>query len=289
MERKSIGAFMSSLRKAKGLTQKQLAQLLNVSDKAISRWERDEAQPDLSQIPVMAEIFGVTSDELLRGCRMDRPISQNHGPKTIQCSYNTKSLISVFGAGAGIISALVFAYGLERENRMLGYIFCGFFCLAAGTFQTVSAIHVLQTTEQIETRDKAISTTINIYIMLVSVIAGMTAVMNRHVGLTEIIYWAPGIAMPLSCILIRVKWFVIEPLMASIGKCFQTYQRNSALAELRKETLSWELFFFGILLYFTLASAYSSPDLGTFIGIILLIIELPVSSLIYHLRKSKLK
>lgn len=63
MERISIGTFIASLRKEKGMTQKQLAQLLHVSDKAISRWERDEAQPDLLQISIMTEIFGVTADD----------------------------------------------------------------------------------------------------------------------------------------------------------------------------------------------------------------------------------
>ena len=46
-----------------------MAEKLNVSDKTISRWERDEGAPDLSMIPVIAEIFDVTCDELLRGER----------------------------------------------------------------------------------------------------------------------------------------------------------------------------------------------------------------------------
>ena len=69
MERKSIGSFIAVLRKAKGLTQRELADKLGISDKAVSRWERDETAPDLSLIPVIAEIFDVTSDELLRGER----------------------------------------------------------------------------------------------------------------------------------------------------------------------------------------------------------------------------
>ena len=72
MARKSIGEFISALRKANGMTQKQLAEKLNVSDKAVSRWERDESAPDLSLIPVIAEIFGVTSDEILRGERKNQ-------------------------------------------------------------------------------------------------------------------------------------------------------------------------------------------------------------------------
>lgn len=69
MEKKTIGSFIATLRKANGLTQKELSEKLNVSDKSISRWERDETAPDLTLIPVIAEIFDVTSDELLTGER----------------------------------------------------------------------------------------------------------------------------------------------------------------------------------------------------------------------------
>ncbi len=64
---KTIGKFICELRKAKGMTQKDLAELLNVSDKTISRWERDETVPDLALLPVMAEIFDVSMDELILG------------------------------------------------------------------------------------------------------------------------------------------------------------------------------------------------------------------------------
>ena len=69
MEQKTIGKFITALRKANGMTQKDLAERLSVSDKTVSRWERDEGTPDLYMIPVIAEIFGVTCDELLRGER----------------------------------------------------------------------------------------------------------------------------------------------------------------------------------------------------------------------------
>ena len=69
MEKSSMGSFIAVLRKARGMTQRQLAERLNVSDKTVSRWERDEGSPDLSLIPVLAEIFEVSCDELLRGQR----------------------------------------------------------------------------------------------------------------------------------------------------------------------------------------------------------------------------
>lgn len=67
MEKKTIGKFIAVLRKANGMTQKDLGDRLFVSDKTVSRWERDECAPELSLIPAIAEIFGITTDELLRG------------------------------------------------------------------------------------------------------------------------------------------------------------------------------------------------------------------------------
>ena len=66
MDRK-IGAFLLELRKEKGMTQKEVAELLHVSDKTVSRWERNEGVPDLFLVPELAALYGVTSDELLLG------------------------------------------------------------------------------------------------------------------------------------------------------------------------------------------------------------------------------
>lgn len=69
MNNRSMGAFLAELRKEKGITQRELAEILNVSDKTISHWERDENSPDLSMIPLLAEFFGVSCDELIKGKR----------------------------------------------------------------------------------------------------------------------------------------------------------------------------------------------------------------------------
>ncbi len=66
MKQETMGKFIAELRRASGMTQKELAEKLNVSDKAVSRWERDESAPDLSLIPTLADLLGVTCDELLR-------------------------------------------------------------------------------------------------------------------------------------------------------------------------------------------------------------------------------
>lgn len=67
MEKKTLGSFIALLRKSRGMTQRELAEKLGVSDKTISHWERDESSPDINLIPIIAEIFDVTCDELLKG------------------------------------------------------------------------------------------------------------------------------------------------------------------------------------------------------------------------------
>lgn len=58
--------MISSLRKEKGMTQLQLAEIMGVTDKAVSKWERDLSAPDVNSIPKLAETFGVTVDELMQ-------------------------------------------------------------------------------------------------------------------------------------------------------------------------------------------------------------------------------
>ena len=65
MLNKSIGEMISSLRKEKGMTQNDLAEKMNVTDKAVSKWERNLSCPDVNSIPKLAEVLGVSVDELL--------------------------------------------------------------------------------------------------------------------------------------------------------------------------------------------------------------------------------
>ena len=62
---KSIGETIATLRKEKGMTQSQLAEKMNVTDKAVSKWERDLSCPDINTISKLAEVLGVSVEELL--------------------------------------------------------------------------------------------------------------------------------------------------------------------------------------------------------------------------------
>lgn len=67
MDHYVTGPAIKSLREAKKLTQKQLAQLLRVSDKTISKWETQKGLPDISLLEPLAQTLGVSVAELLRG------------------------------------------------------------------------------------------------------------------------------------------------------------------------------------------------------------------------------
>lgn len=72
MEKKTMGSFLAALRKAKGMTQQEVADRLNVSNKTISKWERDEGCPEIMMLPLIADLYSVTVDEILRGERITK-------------------------------------------------------------------------------------------------------------------------------------------------------------------------------------------------------------------------
>ena len=66
---RSIGEFLAALRKAHGYTQKEVAERLDVSNRTVSSWECNTALPDILLLPAIAELYGVTADEILAGER----------------------------------------------------------------------------------------------------------------------------------------------------------------------------------------------------------------------------
>ena len=63
----TLGKRIAALRKQKELKQDDIAQLLEVSPQAVSKWENDQTCPDIGLLPKLAQILGVTTDELLSG------------------------------------------------------------------------------------------------------------------------------------------------------------------------------------------------------------------------------
>lgn len=150
MEKKTIGTFLAALRKASGMTQKQLAEKLNVSDKAVSRWERDECAPDLTLIPVLAEIYGVTADEILRGQRRDPEAPERDTDKAKATKqrhrllsatwlrFKVQSIIAIAISIIGLIAASVCNFDLYQGH--IGFMAGCVFFLAAGVCQVIFLI-----------------------------------------------------------------------------------------------------------------------------------------------------
>lgn len=72
MVKNSMGNRISDLRKEKSLTQAQLAEQMGVTDKAVSKWERDVSCPDIGSIGKLAEVLGVSVETLMQG---GKPVS----------------------------------------------------------------------------------------------------------------------------------------------------------------------------------------------------------------------
>lgn len=210
MEKKTIGQFIAALRKANGMTQKELAEQLSVSDKSVSRWERDESAPDLSLIPVIAEIFGVTSDEILRGERVAREEttatkSSEKGKKQIAMlldktrnKFQMYCLVSGGIAGIGLISSMICNFGILEA--MIGFFVGAIFYLIAIVVLGIALLHSMQAI-QMEEADEA-----------------QVVACKKH-----IIRWCYGTALTIIAVFILTLPFVTDVHGAYVGLNFDAW------------------------------------------------------------------
>lgn len=170
MEKRTIGKFISVLRRANGMTQRELGEKLFVSDKTVSRWERDECTPELSLIPVIAEIFGITTDELLRGernssdglddaerverqkAKSDRQFRFMLNKK--QRNYKNLTLISIGLTLLGVIIAAIINLGFSKG--LIAFCVAVAFCIASEICQICFAINARIMTDETDTYEEKI-------------------------------------------------------------------------------------------------------------------------------------
>lgn len=120
MEKKSMGSFMAALRKANGLTQQQVADMLNVSNKTVSKWECNDGYPEISMLPVIAELYGVSVDELLRGERLSKVI--NEEKTDVKSAERIKFLIE--NAIVKFTNSAIVSMVLSSVALIMAYIIC---------------------------------------------------------------------------------------------------------------------------------------------------------------------
>lgn len=144
MDAKVTGCFIAQLRKELGLTQKELAEKLEVTDKAISRWETGKGLPDTSLLKPLAEIFGVSVGELLSGKRMDDSQIKSQADHII-------------------LESLSYEESQERWKQILRYVFLGILVALGGFF------FALVVARFATSKDAAVSLGIGMYLCIVTV------------------------------------------------------------------------------------------------------------------------
>lgn len=137
MNLQKTGQLIAALRRERGLTQKELAQLLGVTDKAVSRWETAKGFPDVSILPGLSEVLGISVTELVAGERIApddlerRSDSVVLGALTYTKSVSRKlvaSLLCLVGLGL-LLSPLFTAFG--RASLTMSLLGVGLMVAAA--------------------------------------------------------------------------------------------------------------------------------------------------------------
>ena len=150
MENNRMGEFLAALRKSKGYTQQEVADTLGVSNKTVSSWETGASCPDISMLPVLAELYGVTCDELIRGKRLssEEELSPAGRKKAMEHllqrqKTNLFTICWIAGGLAGIALLLTSLIGFAALESPIGF-FVGLIFQAASIITAVICIRRLR-------------------------------------------------------------------------------------------------------------------------------------------------
>lgn len=112
MHAENIGALIAQIRKEKGLTQKDLAEKLHISDKTVSKWETGRGAPDISSLEALSETLGISVSELLAGKRLPPKQALEQSDKVlVKTMRRFRKIWLIFllaGIGLLVISTAVF-------------------------------------------------------------------------------------------------------------------------------------------------------------------------------------
>lgn len=134
MTRQTIGAFLATQRKAHGYTQEEVADKLGISNRTLSKWETDRSSPDILYLPALADLYGVTVDEILRGERAKReeqPLSPEEQAKKEEQAQRAKRALQK-RALASFSARTYIAYGVAAGGMLLLAIAALLFTLPDG-------------------------------------------------------------------------------------------------------------------------------------------------------------
>ena len=127
MNQKSLGVMIAELRKKQGMTQLDLAKEMGVTDKAVSKWERDLSCPDINSFPHLAEILNTSVDELLQV--KSSPVKESKPVSKIMDTV-FKGVAAAMGIAVTVLSIL----GQLEVRPALIMLGIGLACLAINSF-----------------------------------------------------------------------------------------------------------------------------------------------------------
>ena len=123
---KTLGARIAALRKEKGMTQLELAQQMGVTDKAVSKWERDLSCPDINTVPRLAEVLGVSLEDLMQ---VYTPEKQEH-----EVSIHLSTIARAVALAMGVAVVVLLLLGKLTVLNGMGMLGIGVTCAALAQF-----------------------------------------------------------------------------------------------------------------------------------------------------------
>lgn len=126
----NLGTKIAKLRKEQNMTQQELANKLNITDKAVSKWERGLSYPDITSISKLAKILNVDSKELIDLCTNENPYKENQDklidtiliviPFALSIALITLSIIDKLSPNdkIGLISVAIFSLSIYHLKKL---------------------------------------------------------------------------------------------------------------------------------------------------------------------------
>ena len=129
MKKETFGEMIAALRKEQGMTQLELAEKMGVTDKAVSKWERDLSFPDVASLPKLAGIFGLSVDALIQAKGETREGAEAHKVPEI-----VNLILKAVALAMGVaVAVLTFLKAVDAADAA-GLLGIGLAALAAAQF-----------------------------------------------------------------------------------------------------------------------------------------------------------
>lgn len=126
--KKTLGTRIAQTRKQKGMTQLELAEKMGVTDKAVSKWERDLSCPDIQSLPTLAEVLGLSVEELMQGKSEKQPAKSEAGALV-------DTILRAVALAMGVAVAALSVLDVLEVKDAVSLLGLGLACLAVYTLR----------------------------------------------------------------------------------------------------------------------------------------------------------